>query len=113
MKNTSITASFADASHMTMNPNMKPAKPSAKKAAMAKDILEKYVVPNQAVSPKKRKPKNGLPPLTDLQKELLQVYVLQPNEQQMTELKAFLARLFSKTIPSQTIVAEQDLEIAA
>ena len=113
MENTSITALIADASHMTMNPKMKPSKPSARKAAMAKDLLEKYVVPNQAVSPKKRKPKNGLPPLTDLQKELLQVYVLQPNEQQMTELKAFLARLFPKTIPSQTIVAEQDFEIAA
>ena len=113
MENTSVTALIADASHMTMNPKMKPAKPSARKAAMAKDILEKYVVPNQAVSPKKRKPKNGLPPLTDLQKELLQVYILQPNEQQMTELKAFLARLFSKTTPSQTIAAEQDFEIAA
>ena len=108
MKNrtSSIIALIKDTSNIKIDPNMKPAKPSARKAAMAKELLEKYAVPDQVVPSKKSKQKNDSLPLTNLQKELLEVYALEPSEQQMAALKAFLAQLFSKTVPSQTNEAE-------
>ena len=83
------------------NPN-----PFPKKLAEATAFIEKHGLPERLMSPKKSKQKNDSPPLTDLQKELLEVYALQPSEQQMVALKAFLAQLFSKTTLSQTAEAE-------
>ena len=73
------------------------------KLARAQELLENCIVPNK----KTRISKTILtPPLTDLQKELLQAYTLEPSEQQMAALKAFLAQLFSKTTLSQTVETE-------
>ena len=51
-----------------------------KKLTLVTDLLEKHIVPNK----KKRIRKVVTSPaLTDLQKELLDVYILEPSEQQL------------------------------
>ena len=83
------------------NPN-----PFPKKLAEATAFVEKHGLPERFMPSKKSKQKKDTLPLTNLQKELLEVYALEPSEQQMAALKAFLAQLFSKTTSSQTNEAE-------
>ena len=101
---------FPDISNIKIDPNMvvNP-NPAPKKMAMAIEFFEKNGLPERLSSPKKSKQNN----LTVLQKELLEVYALEPSEQQMAALKAFLADLFSKTTSTQTIKANQELEMSA
>jgi uncharacterized protein YjaZ len=80
------------------NPN-----PFPKKLALATELVEKYYLPNlnnnQKVAAKKiKKQKKNL---SILQQELLIIYDLQPNDQKLATLKAFMQELFAEEIAAQ------------
>jgi hypothetical protein len=84
-----------------------------KKLAEATAFIEKHGLPERFMTPKKRVKESSKPPLTNLQKELLEIYALEPTDEQMTALKDFLAQLFAARPPIQVEKKEQVLELAA
>jgi hypothetical protein len=88
MKNTSLI----DANiKVKINPNIKAhPNPAPRKMAMATAFFEKYHLAKM----KKHSKELNQPPLSVLQTELLTVYSIDPTEQQMLQLKDFLAQLF-------------------
>lgn len=95
-------------SNATLNPNMKVyPNPFPRKMALAIEFIEKYGLPPQLEKPKKSKK----PTPSTLQNELLTIYTFEPTEEQMQQLKAFLAQLFAdKLKPSK---ANKEVEMAA
>jgi hypothetical protein len=101
------TAFFADESHATLNPNMKVYEnPFPEKMARAVAFFEKNGLPPDIERPKTRKKATR----STLQKELLTVFSLDPSEQQMQELKAFLYQLFGEQL--KTIKTKKEVEMA-
>jgi hypothetical protein len=88
MKNKSF---IKEAEFMTLDPNMKvPVNPAPKKMAKAKATLEMV-----ALTQKKRR---KISELTSIQAELINVFAINPSEQQMQQLKDFLHQLFGEQL---------------
>jgi hypothetical protein len=78
---------------VTINPDIKiHPNPFPRKMAMAIEFIEKHGLPKEM----KKKKKAKKPQLTTLQKELLDFYAQEPTEQQMHQVKAFLAQMFQE-----------------
>lgn len=103
MKNTS----FIDTDiNVGVNPNIKVhPNPAPQKMAMATTILENYVLSQKKKYPKTKKQT----PLSPLQTELLSVYTFNPTEQQMLQLKDFLAQLFGAEIYKSKATQEEEM----
>jgi arsenate reductase-like glutaredoxin family protein len=87
--------SFFDGSNITVNPNMKVYKnSSARKMALAIEFIKENGLPPSVERTKSRKK----PPRTPLQNELLKIYAITPSEQEMQQVKDFLAQLFADKI---------------
>jgi hypothetical protein len=88
MKNKSF---IKEAEFMTLDPNMKvPINPAPKKMAKAKATLEMV-----ALTQKKHR---KISELTSIQAELINVFAINPSEQQMQQLKDFLHQLFGEQL---------------
>jgi hypothetical protein len=99
---------FEEDEYMTLDPNMKVcANPVPKTIARAIAFLEKHELPPQIEKPKKSKKSTR----STLQNELLTIYNFEPTEQQMQQLKDFLAQLFADKL--NTAKANQEVEMAA
>ena len=99
-------SSLAKESHAKLNPNMKVhTSPVPKKMAEAIAIVEKYGLPPQLEKPKKSKKTTS----SSLQNELLMAYNFEPTEEEMRQLKAFLAQLFAYKL--NTSKANQAIEM--
>ena len=76
----------------TVDPNMKvPLNPAPEKMARAIAFLEEHGLPPELEKPKKSKKHTR----STLQNELLNIYTFEPTEEEMLQLKAFLAQLFA------------------
>jgi hypothetical protein len=73
-----------------------------KKVEKATEILKELALP-------KIKKKGKKPPLSPLQNELLTIYTFDPTEQQMQQLKDFLAQLFADKFNESK--AKQEIEM--
>jgi hypothetical protein len=93
---------------MTLDPDMKvSANPAPRKMAMAIEFIEKNGLPPEVEKTKK----NRKAALSTLQNELLSVYSFEPTEEQMAQLKVFLAQLFADKLNTEK--ADQKKEMAA
>ncbi len=109
MDNTSF---FSDESKATLNPNMKVhPNPFPEKMARAIAFFEKNGLPPGVERTKKWEKKHKKPPLSSLQNELLTVYTFEPTEQQMQQIKDFLAQLFADKLDDSK--TKQEAEIVA
>ena len=102
------TSFLDDNATATLNPNMiVHPNPFPEKMARAIDFLEKNGLPPNV----KRIKTSKKPPRSTLQTELLAVYAFEPTEQQMQQLKDFLAQLFSDKL--NELKVKQEVQIAA
>ena len=98
---------FEENEYMTLDPNMKVcANPVPKTIARAIAFLEKHDLPPQVEKTKKSKKSTR----TTLQNELLTIYTFDPTEEQMLQLKAFLAQLFADKLNASKV---QEVEMVA
>jgi hypothetical protein len=113
MKNKSFLSQEDE--YMVLDKNMKThPNAGARKMAIAVAFIEEHGLPEDLKTSKKTKKKKiQTPPLTALQKELLDIYTLEPTEQQMLELKAFLEQLFSEKKPIPQEKLEEMTALAA
>lgn len=86
------------------NPN-----PFPQKMASAIAFIEKHGLPPEVKQSKKWKKKHKKRSLSTLQNELLTVYTFDPTEQQMQQLKDFLAQLFPNKMK---LPIKQEVEMA-
>lgn len=84
------------------NPN-----PFPEKMARAIAFIEKNGLPARLQQPKKSKKSTR----TTLQNELLTIYTFDPTEEQMLQLKAFLAQLFADKLNASKV--NQEVEMVA
>ena len=88
--------------NMKVHPNLFP-----KKMARAIAFIEKNGLPPDV----KRTKKHKKPPLSTLQTELLNLYAINPSEQQMLQLKDFLGQLFKDNATESEV--KRDKQMAA
>lgn len=92
MKNKSF---LEEDEYMTLDSNMTVcANPVPKTIARAIAFLEEHGLPPEIEKTKKRKKSSR----SALQNELLNIYTFEPTEEEMLQLKAFLAQLFADKI---------------
>ena len=107
MNNTSF---FADESNVTVNPDMEVyPNPFPEKMARAIAFFEKNGLPPCAKPTKKRKKTLKKTALSTLQTELLTAYDFDPSEQQMAQLKEFLAQLFGDKLNELKTKQEEEM----
>jgi hypothetical protein len=106
------TPFFEDESNITVNPNMKVYQnPFPEKMARAVAFFEKNGLPPDAKPTKKWKKKHKKQVLSTLQTELLTAYDFDPSEQQMAQLKDFLAQLFGDKLIELKAKQEEKLTV--
>ncbi len=89
------TAFFDDDENIEIDPNIKVhPNPFPEKTARAIAFIEKNGLPPQTEKTKKSKKSSR----SSLQNELLSIYAFEPTEEQMLQLKAFLAQLFADKV---------------
>jgi hypothetical protein len=99
--------------YLTLDPNMiVHPNPAPRKMAVAVAFVEKYGLPEDLKTAKKKTKKQSLPP-SNLQKELLFVEGLQANDQKIATLKAFIQELFAEEIAEKQAMQTEKLELAA
>ena len=105
-----ITTFIDDNITATVNPNMKVhPNPFPEKMARAIAFFEKNGLPPCAKPTKKRKKTLKKTALSTLQTELLTAYDFDPSEQQMAQLKEFLAQLFGDKLNELKTKQEEEM----